>query len=80
MPAMGVFQFRIAFGKQMRMRTTTVVCVLPFDGAVRAAIPTELLKRLMNAMPEQHAAVTRLWGGKTADEHGRSKSGRSDAA
>jgi hypothetical protein len=42
---------------------------------VRAALPTELLLRLMNATPEQYAAVERVLGVKAEDggskmEHG----------
>jgi hypothetical protein len=41
-------------------------------GGVRAAIPTELLLRLMNATPEQYAAIERILGYDQKDE-GRMK-------
>jgi hypothetical protein len=39
-------------------------------GGVRAALPTELLLRLMNATPEQYAAVERILGCGQKDEGG----------
>ena len=51
---------------QCGQRQLSAFCVLM--GGVRAALPTELLLRLMNATPEQYAAVERILGCGGNDE------------